>query len=98
MITRQQLPVADSQDRCARIVAIAREPDHVAIAALDLHDDGRLFDALKLDQRVTQFRRPLELQTLGRRRHHGAYTTRHFLRLAVQELHDVADHRAVVAE
>ena len=98
MVAGQQLAVADAEYRRTRIVAIPRESHHIAVAAFDLHDDRRLLDALKLEQRIAQLGRSFKLEIGGSALHHGADTTGDLFRLPVEKVQDVFDHRAVVVE
>jgi len=62
MVAREQLPVADAHPRDARIRAVASVSHDVAVAALDLHHDGRLFQSLEMLQNVSQLGGTLEIQ------------------------------------
>jgi len=52
MIAGEQLSPANTQERDHCVVSVARIADHVAIAALDLHDDGRLLHLFQMREDV----------------------------------------------
>ena len=95
VFARQQFSAANAQQRDARVVAVARVADHVAIAAFDFHHDGRLFELLQMPQRIAQLGRALEVQALRRGVHALAHATRHFGGASVEIEHHLVDHRAV---
>src|SRR5690242_13848654 len=64
VIAREQLPGTNAQPGYARIGPISRVSQHIAVAALDLHDHGRLLQSLEMLENVSQLRRSLEIEGL----------------------------------
>ena len=92
----EELSAPDPQHHDAGVVAVARVADDVAVAALDLEHDSRLFHLLEMVQHVPKLGGPLEIELLGGEIHPLADAPHDFIGPARQEQHHFVDHRSVV--
>jgi hypothetical protein len=98
VVAGEQLAAADAHHRDARVVAVARVADHVAVAALELEHHRRLLHALEVAEGVAKLARALEIEPLGGLLHARRDAAHHLVGLAVEEDGDLVDHRPVVLE
>jgi hypothetical protein len=98
VVAGEQLAAADAHHRDARVVAVARVADHVAVAALELEHHRRLLHALEVAEGVAKLARALEIEPLGGLLHARRDAAHHLVGLAVEEDGDLVDHRPVVVE
>ena len=96
MIARQQFSTPNAHDGHAGIFPITRVSDYVAVAALHFHHDRGLFEILETLERITQFARLFEIQSLGGFQHARLHAFHDVTGSTFQKPDHFIDHRAII--
>ena len=95
VIAREQLPTANAQPRHAGIGAVTCVADHVAVAALELHHDRRLFQSFEVLKHVAHLCRALEIERFRRELDSLLHPPDYLISAAVEKEDHFVDHRAI---
>ena len=96
MIAREQLAGADAHPGDARFRTVACVADDIAIAALDLEHDRRLFHSLQVLQDVSQFARSLEVERVRGDLNPLLDAPHDLVRPTIQKEDHLVDHRPIL--
>ena len=95
LVARKELPAANAQHDHARVIAIARIADDIAVAAFHVEHDGRFLHLLEVVQRVAQLGGALEVHLVRRIRHALPDALDHLGRAPFEEEQHLVDHHPV---